>query len=53
MSVWEALVLARRKRVALEPSPAQWVRRALVYDLTLVTADRRLLKGRHAPTLAN
>ena len=91
MSVWEALVLARKKRVALEPSPEQWVRRALaelpiheapvnhevairsetitlghndpadrfivatalVHDLTLVTADRRLLKGRHAPTLAN
>ena len=91
MSVWEALVLARKKRVALEPSPGQWVRRALnelpiheahlnhevairsetitlghndpvdrfivatalVHDLTLVTADRRLLKGRHAPTLAN
>ena len=91
MSVWEALVLARKKRVALEPSPEQWVRRALVelpiheapvnhevairsetirlghndpadrfivatalvHDLTLVTADRRLLKGRHVPTLAN
>ena len=91
MSVWEALVLARKKRVALEPSPEQWVRRALVelpiheapvnhevairsetirlghndpadrfivatalvHDLTLVTADRRLLRGRHAPTLAN
>ena len=91
MSVWETLVLARKKRVALDPSPEQWVRRAiaelpiheahlnhevairsetvklghndpadrflvataLVHDLTLVTADRRLLKGRHVPTLAN
>ena len=91
MNVWEALVLARKKRVALEPSPERWVRRALgelpiheatlnhevairsetiklghndpadrflvatalVHDLTLVTADRRLLKGRHVPTFAN
>ena len=91
MSVWEALVLARKKRVALEPSPEQWVRRALdelpiheahlnhevairsetirlrhtdpadrflvatalVHELTLVTADRRLLESRHVPTLAN
>jgi PIN domain nuclease of toxin-antitoxin system len=29
MSVWETLVLARKKRVALEPSAEQWVRRAL------------------------
>ena len=91
MSVWETLVLARKARVALDPSPEQWVRRALrdlpvheahlnhevairsetiklghddpadrflvatalVHDLTLVTADRRLLKGRYVPTLAN
>ena len=91
MSVWEALVLARKKRVVLQPSPERWVRRALgelpiheahlnhevairsetitlghndpadrflvatalVHDLTLVTADRRLLKARHVPTLAN
>ena len=91
MSVWETLVLARKARVALDPSPEQWVRRALrelpvheahlnhevairseaiklghddpadrflvatalVHDLTLVTADRRLLRGRHVPTLAN
>ena len=91
ITVWEALVLARKKRLVLEPTPAQWVRRALrelplreapfthevalrsetialghddpadrflaatalVYDLTLVTADTRLLKSRHVPTLAN
>ena len=91
ISVWETLVLARKTRVALDPSPEQWVRRALrdlpiheapinhevaihsetirlghddpadrflvatalVHDLTLVTADRRLLRGRHVPTLAN
>ncbi len=29
ISVWEALVLARKKRVILEPSPEAWVRRAL------------------------
>lgn len=91
MSVWETLVLARKKRLTLDPSPEQWVRRALgelpiheahlshevairsetirlghddpadrfliatalVHDLTLVTADRRLLRGRHVQTLAN
>ena len=91
MSVWETLVLARKKRVLLEPEPEQWVRRALaelptreatinhevairsealrvghhdpadrlllatavVYDLTLVTADARLLRERQARTLAN
>ena len=91
ISVWETLVLARKARVALDPSPEQWVRRALrelpvheahlnhevairsetirlahddpadrflvatalVHDLILVTADRRLLKGRHVATLAN
>jgi PIN domain nuclease of toxin-antitoxin system len=29
ISVWEALVLARKKRVILEPSPEAWVRRAI------------------------
>lgn len=29
ISVWETLVLARRGRLALEPSPADWVRAAL------------------------
>ena len=91
ISVWETLVLARKKRVALDPTPEQWVRRALaelpiheahlnhevairsetvklghddpadrllvatalVHDLTLVTADRRLLKSRQVATLAN
>ena len=91
ISVWEALVLARKKRLALEPSPEQWIRHALavlplheanlnhevairsetirlghddpadrfllatalVYGLTLVTADRRLVKARNVPTLAN
>jgi PIN domain nuclease of toxin-antitoxin system len=91
MSVWEALVLARKKRVILESTPEQWVRRALtdlpvreatmthevairgealrldlkdpadrflvatalVYDLTLVTADKRLVKSRQVPVLAN
>jgi PIN domain nuclease of toxin-antitoxin system len=91
MSVWETLVLARKRRVVLKPSPEQWVRRAitelpireaplnheiairseslkvghddpadrflvataLVHELTLVTADRRLVKDRHVPTLAN
>jgi PIN domain nuclease of toxin-antitoxin system len=90
ISVWETLVLARKKRLTLEPSPERWVRRALaelpiheallnhevairsetlrldhedpadrflvatalVNDLTLVTTDRRLLKGRLVPTLA-
>jgi len=91
ISVWETLVLARKKRLTLEPSPEQWVRRALselpmheahmnheiairgeelrlghddpadrflvatalVHDLTLVTADQRLLKSRLVATLAN
>jgi PIN domain nuclease of toxin-antitoxin system len=30
VSVWETLVLARRKRLVLEPTPEQWVRRALL-----------------------
>ena len=29
ISVWETLVLARRKRVSLEPDPQAWVRQAL------------------------
>ena len=91
ISVWETLVLARKRRVVLKPSPEQWVRRAitelpireaplnheiairseslkvghddpadrflvataLVHELTLVTADRRLVKDRKVPTLAN
>lgn len=91
MSVWETLVLARKKRLTLDPSPEHWVRRALgelpiheahlnhevairsealrlshddpadrflvatalVHELTLVTADRRILKSRLAPTLGN
>jgi PIN domain nuclease of toxin-antitoxin system len=91
MSVWETLVLARKKRIILESTPEQWVRRALndlpvreapmshevaiqsealrlnhndpadrfivatalVYELTLVTADKQLVKGRHVPVLAN
>lgn len=91
IAVWEALVLARKKRVSLDPTPEQWIRLALrelplreapithevavrsetvmldhddpadrflvatavVYDLALVTADRRLIKNRRVPTLAN
>ena len=91
MSVWETLVLARKKRLVLESTPEQWVRRALndlpvreapmthevailsealrlgqkdpvdrfivatalVYDLTLVTSDKRLVKSRQVPVLAN
>ena len=91
VSVWETLVLARKKRVILEPSAEQWVRRALhdlpvreapmthdvairseslraihkdpadrfvmatalTYQLTLVTADQRLLRSRQVPVLAN
>ena len=91
MSVWETLVLARRKRLVLESTPEQWVRRALdelpvheapishevaiqsetvrvghkdpvdrlivatalVYELTLVTADKRLVRSRQVPILAN
>ena len=29
ISVWETLVLARKRRLALDPSAEQWVRRAL------------------------
>ena len=91
MSVWEALLLARKKRLILEPTPERWVRRvlddlpvheapvsrevaiqsealrighkdpadrfimatALVYELTLVTADQRIVKSRQVPVLAN
>ena len=91
VSVWETLVLARKRRLILESSPEQWVRRALgelpvreapmthevairaeglrlghkdpadrfivatalVYDLTLVTADKRLVKGRLVSVLRN
>jgi PIN domain nuclease of toxin-antitoxin system len=91
ITVWETLVLARKKRLVLEPTAEQWIRRALrelplreatlnhevavqsetirlghddpadrflvatalVYDLTLVTADRRLMKNRQLRTLAN
>ena len=91
MSVWETFVLARKKRIVLQATPEQWVRRALhdlpvreapmthevaiqsellrrghqdpadrfivatarVYELTLVTSDKRLLKSRHVPVLAN
>lgn len=91
MSVWETLVLARKERLTLDPSPEQWVRRALgelpiheahvnhevairsaalrlghddpadrflvatalVHDMTLVTADRSLLRSRLVPTLGN
>lgn len=91
ISVWETLVLARKKRVTLEPTPERWVRKALgelpvqeapmnhevaiqcealrlghtdpadrfivatalVYELTLVTADKRLLKSRQVPMIAN
>ena len=82
VSLWEALLLARRGRVRLDPDPATWIRHALaarpieqlpvtfdialasrhvrldnedpadrfiaatakVHDLTLVTADRALLR---------
>lgn len=30
LSVWETLVLARKRRLVLEPTPEQWVRRALL-----------------------
>lgn len=91
VSVWETLVLARKKRLHLEPTPEQWMRKALrelpvkeaplthevallsetvklahldpadrfllatamVYELTFVTADKRLIRGRQVPVLAN
>lgn len=90
MSVWETLVLARKKRIVLGPTPEEWTRRALrelplreapishevairseaiklghddpadrflvatalVYELTLVTADRRLVRSRQVAILA-
>jgi len=91
ITVWETLVLARKKRLVLMPTAEQWIHRALqelplreafinhevavrsetitlghddpadrflvatalVYDLTLVTADKRLIKNRQVSTLAN
>jgi PIN domain nuclease of toxin-antitoxin system len=91
ISVWETLVLARKKRLILESTPEAWVRRALdelpvkeaamshevairseivrlghkdpadrfivatalVYELTLVTSDKRLVKSRLVPTLVD
>ena len=91
MSVWETLVLARKKRIVLDGGSEQWVRRALnelpvreapmthevaiqsealrlghkdpadrfivatahVYDLTLVTSDKRLVTSRQVPVLSN
>jgi PIN domain nuclease of toxin-antitoxin system len=89
ISVWEALMLAERKRVLLTPDPESWIRESLeqvpfreaslnheiaiesqsvdldhddpadrflgatarVYDLTLVTADRRLFKAKRFSVL--
>jgi PIN domain nuclease of toxin-antitoxin system len=91
ISVWEALMLAQRGRIELDPDPVSWVRQQLarvpfteapvtsevavesrliglphpdpadrflaatarVYDLTLVTADERLLGATGLSTLAN
>jgi PIN domain nuclease of toxin-antitoxin system len=91
VSVWEALVLAHKKRLTLEPDAEKWVRHwlrerpfheaplnrevaiesrrvslphedpadrflaatALVYDLTLVTADQPLLNCKQIRSLAN
>ena len=91
VSVWEALVLAERGRIALEPDPRRWLDRALaaapvaeapltfevamasrsialdhndpadrfiaasalVFGLTLVTADARLLDCPDIDVLAN
>lgn len=91
VSVWEALMLAHRKRVVLTPDAQTWVRESLeqvpvreaplnheiaiesrsidfdhddpadrflaatarVYDLTLVTADRRLLRAKRFAVLRN
>jgi PIN domain nuclease of toxin-antitoxin system len=90
ISVWEALTLAGRGRLQLEPDPVAWVERALtaapvehapvtmevaiataavkldhrdpadrllvatarVFDLTLVTADRRLIVSQDVAILA-
>ncbi len=89
INVWEALLLAERGRVALDPDPHRWVRKAMsiapvaeapltmdvaltsrtvdaayqdpadrfivatakVHDLTLVTADARLLRCRDVEVL--
>ena len=91
ISVWEALVLAERGRVVLEPEPVTWIRTQLgrlpfrqalvshevaiesrlvdlahddpadrflaatarIYDLTLVTADRRLQRLKGVAVLSN
>jgi PIN domain nuclease of toxin-antitoxin system len=91
ISVWETLVLARKKRLVCESTPERWVRHALealpvreapithevalrseglrlkhndpadrfiiatalVYELTLVTADKRMLTSQQVPLLAN
>ena len=90
ISVWEALTLAGRGRLQLEPDPVVWIERALaaapvehapvtmdvaivtaalklahrdpadrllvatarVFDLTLVTADRRLIDSQDVAILA-
>jgi PIN domain nuclease of toxin-antitoxin system len=91
VSVWEVLVLARKKRILLSESPEKWVRSAftktgfreaplnfevalqseklrllhadpadrfiaataIVYDLTLVTSDRHLIRSRQFSVLPN
>lgn len=91
MSIWEALLLAKRGRIEVSGDGPDWVRQALhampvrdatltrevalasrsvdvphedpadrfiaasaiVYELTLVTADRRLLRSQHYRSLAN
>jgi PIN domain nuclease of toxin-antitoxin system len=91
VSVWETMVLAKKRRIILRPNPLTWIRdvlktvpfreaalnfevamlsqdiglhhpdpadrflaaTAMVYDLTLVTADDRLLRLRKLSTLAN
>lgn len=90
ISVWESFLLAERGRIALEPSPTAWLRKAMAespvsevpltmdvvmasasvnlphrdpadrliaataksLDLTLVTADRRLIDCRDVRVLA-
>ena len=91
ISIWETLVLARKKRIALPGDPAEWVRLALsktpfkeaalnievalqseailtahsdpadrflaataiIYDLTLVTADKYLIESCQWSVLPN